>query len=234
MATFVLVHGAWHGGWCWNRVASLLRSAGHDVYTPTLTGLGERSHLLTPGIGLETHIQDVVNVLEFEDLRDTVLVGHSYAGMVITGVADRAATRLARLVYLDAYVPKSGESLTDQMSPERRKLFEQQVQALREGYRLQSAGPDFFGITDPDDVEWATARLVDHPVKTYRDKLNLTHSESAKLPRTFIWAKRGFGFNLIAERLRGDPGWAYHELDTGHDVMVTMPAELAHLLVATA
>ena len=110
MATFVLVHGSWHGGWCWQKVARLLRQPGHEVYTPTLTGLGERSHLATKKSGLELHIQDILNVLEFEDLHEVVLVGHSYAGLVITGVAERAPGRVARLVYLDAFIPHAGQS----------------------------------------------------------------------------------------------------------------------------
>src|SRR5437764_8833612 len=113
VATYVLVHGGGHGGWCYQRVARILRSAGHDVYTPTLTGLGERSHLMRPGIDLDTHILDIVNVLHYEDLRDVILVGHSYGGMVITGAADRASDRVGRLVYLDAANPKNGESLVD-------------------------------------------------------------------------------------------------------------------------
>src|SRR5712691_2750251 len=109
MAVFVLVHGGWHGGWCWRRVTPYLRAAGYDVYTPTLTGLGERAHLATPATGLDTHIRDVLGVLAFEELSDVVLVGHSMAGMVVTGVAERASERLAHLVYLDADVPRDGE-----------------------------------------------------------------------------------------------------------------------------
>jgi pimeloyl-ACP methyl ester carboxylesterase len=119
MATHVLVHGAWHGGWCWRKVTPLLRAAGHEVYTPTLTGLGERVHLGGPHIDLEMHIQDIVNVLEYGDLRDVILTGHSYGGMVITGVAERAADRLSHLIYLDAFVPSNGESLLGYMPPER-------------------------------------------------------------------------------------------------------------------
>ena len=132
MATFVLVHGAWHGGWCWKKVAPLLRSAGHEVYTPTLTGLGERDHLLTRDIGLDTHIQDIVNVLEYEELTQVVLVGHSYGGMVVTGVAERAHERLRQLVYLDAATPlgteRSLRALYQRYTPARWAAFEAQIQ----------------------------------------------------------------------------------------------------------
>src|SRR5215211_1043953 len=124
MATFVLVAGAWHGGWCWRKVTPLLRAAGHEVFAPTLTGLGERSHLAHPDVGLTTHIQDIVNLLEYEDLNDVVLVGHSYSGMVITGVAEQVPGRLAHLVYLDAFVPENGQALVDLLPPEGRQSNE--------------------------------------------------------------------------------------------------------------
>src|SRR5262245_14863398 len=123
MATFVLVHGAWHGGWCWQRVSPLLRARGHEVFAPTLTGLGERSHLLTREIGLETHVADVVNAIRWEDLTDVVLCGHSYGGMVISGAADRMADRVRSLVYLDAFVPADGQSIFDFMTAERAEGF---------------------------------------------------------------------------------------------------------------
>ena len=129
MATYVLVHGAWHGGWCWQRVTPLLRAAGHEVLTPTLTGLGERSHLANSAIDLNTHIQDVVNVLEYEDLRKVILVGHSYGGMVITGVSERVPERLTHLVYLDAFVPRDGQSLLGFVGEPLRTAIQEQAQA---------------------------------------------------------------------------------------------------------
>src|SRR5258705_1716413 len=122
-STYVLVHGAWHGGWCWKRVAPALRAAGHEVYTPTLTGLGERAHLANPAIDLATHISDVVNLLEAEELNEVVLLGHSYGGMVVTGVADRAPARLRRVIYLDAFLPEDGKSLLDYLHPDRRSII---------------------------------------------------------------------------------------------------------------
>ena len=155
MSTFLLVHGAWHGGWCWKRVTPLLRAAGHEVFTPTLTGLGERKHLMSPDIGLDTHVQDVVGVLEYEDLRDVILVGHSYAGMVITGVAGRTPERIAHLVYLDAFVPEDGKSLMDYQPPEMAELFHEGTRTEGEGYKLPAViPPEVFGVTGEADLAW--------------------------------------------------------------------------------
>ena len=159
------MHGGGHGGWCYQRVARILRSAGHDVYTPTLTGLGERSHLMRPGIDLDTHILDIVNVLHYEDLRDVILVGHSYGGMVITGAADRASDRVGRLVYLDAANPKNGESLVDVAG--KIILATREFGQTVDGVELVLF-PDpeilkLFGVTDPDDLDWMTERLTPHP-----------------------------------------------------------------------
>ena len=153
MATFLLVHGGWAGGWHWREVASLLRAAGHEVFTPTLTGLGERVHLASPDVGLDTHIQDILMVLEYEELRDVILIGYSYSGMVITGVAERAADRLAHLVYLDAYVPRDGESLLDMLGPDAAAFIEQAAQAYGDGWRIPHDPPD-------------APRRTPHPLKT--------------------------------------------------------------------
>jgi len=151
-STYVLVHGAWHGGWCWKKVAPALRAAGHEVYTPTLTGLGERAHLANPAIDLAMHIADVVNLLEAEELDKVVLVGHSYGGMVVTGVADRAASRLRRVVYLDAFLPENGKCLLDYLHPDRRNLINQgQI-----GGYVDPLPLEIFGVTDREDVAWAT------------------------------------------------------------------------------
>ena len=160
MATYVLVHGAWHGGWCWKRVAPLLRAAGHEVYTytPTLTGLGERAHLLSRDIDLDTHITDIVNVLAYEELTDVVLVGHSYGGMVIAGVADRVPERVAHLVYLDAFVPRDGQAVHDIFSPE----FAAHLQALAlaegDGWRIPAPPAASYGVTAAADLAWVAAK----------------------------------------------------------------------------
>ncbi len=234
MATYVLVHGAWHGGWCWQRVTPLLRAAGHEVFTPTLTGLGERSHLAGPEIDLNTHIQDVVNVLEYEDLRKVILVGHSYGGMVITGVTERAADRLAHVVYLDAFVPQNGQALVDLVAPQFREGVQQQEQAA-DGL-LPSFPVEQYGIFADADVRWVRAKLVPHPFKTLTTAVRLTNPAAAVLPRTYIYCNNpamGF-FEAFAERTKAGKGWRYRELATGHDAMVTMPRELTGLLLELA
>ena len=160
MSTFVLVHPAWFGGWCWARLAPLLVANGHDVRTPTLTGLGERAHLARPEIGLETHVQDVVNVFEYEDLRDVILVGNSSAGVVITGVADRVPERIANVVYLDAFIPEDGQSMLDMIPPDRRTPMLALVESEGEGWLVPRFAPtpwdkfvpEAWGITDKADL----------------------------------------------------------------------------------
>jgi len=228
MTTFVLVHGAWHGGWCWQRVAWLLRVAGHDVYTPTLTGLGERAHLLGPEIRLHTHVQDIVGVLEYEDLRDVVLVGHSYSGMVITGVAEQAAERLRHLVYLDAFVPVDGQSMNDLLAPEVVTVFNEQARLEGNGYGIPPLS-DSFGITAADDLAWVRARLGMHPLNTHLDPVQLSNQLAHRLPRTYLYCG-GPILKAVADRLRSDPDWHVLDFETGHDAMVTEPEALSRLL----
>ncbi len=238
MATYVLVHGACHGGWCWRRVAPLLRAAGHEVFTPTLTGLGERAHLAHRGIDLEAHIEDVAAVLAYEELREVVLVGHSYAGMVITGVAERAADRLAQLVYLDAGVPRDGEAGLDLFAPEEVAAMRAQVAATGEGWRLPPPGGERpWDVTAPDDVRWVRSKVTPHPFATFTQPLRLANYAAAAVPRTFIHctaAPPAPWRRLSLRRVRAEPGWRYRALPTGHEAMVTMPRELADLLLATA
>jgi pimeloyl-ACP methyl ester carboxylesterase len=169
MATYVLMHGAWYGGWCWRKVTPLLRAAGHEVHAPTLTGLGERVHLAAPAVGLDTHVQDVLHVLEYEDLSGVVAVGHSYGGLVIAGVADRAPERLAHLVYLDADIREDGEAFVDGLPPARRAALEARVRTDGAGWRLPldvDSALDGYGVDDPAERRWMAARLVPHPWKT--------------------------------------------------------------------
>jgi pimeloyl-ACP methyl ester carboxylesterase len=230
VATLVIVHGAWGGGWRWARVASLLRAAGHDVFTPTLTGLGERAHLARPEIDLTTHVQDVVNVLAYEDLRDVALVGHSYGGMVVTGVADRVPERLGQLVYLDAYVPRDGESMLDVIDPARRPLIEEQVRTLGEGWRIPAPGPI---------MDWRAE--VAQPFRTYAEPIRLTNPAAAAIPRTYVrctidsFTARRDGpavasFAPHAERARA-AGWRYRELEADHSCARTSPEAVAELLL---
>jgi pimeloyl-ACP methyl ester carboxylesterase len=238
MATFVLVHGGWHGGWCWRKVTPLLRAAGHEVHSPTLTGLGERAHLATPLTGLETHIQDVLGVLAFEELRDVVLVGHSMAGMVVTGVAERAPERLAHLVYLDASVPRDGECDLDcnGLRGAARAAFE--ARAGSDGLLAPRLRAHMFGIASAEDSAWVNGKLTPHPIKAFTDPLRVTDATRFAGRRTFVLCSEGkdaaSAETQTAARVLAEPGWRYHELATGHDAMVTAPRELSELLLEAA
>lgn len=226
--TFVLVHGAWHGGWCWKKTVPLLRAAGYDVFTPTLTGLGERVHLLAPNIDLATHIDDVLGVLEYEDLSNVVLVGHSYGGMVISGVAEQAHPRLARLVYLDAFLPEDGKALRDYAPGD---VLDEMVNTQGDGWRLPSfMFAEDFGVTDQNDAAWVNSRLGDQPYKTFTQPLDLPAHSGDDIQRAYILTTQDT-FVPHAERAR-QAGFDYDELfSAGHDSMVTQPAELVELLL---
>lgn len=237
MATFVLVHGATHGGWCWRRVVPLLRSAGHEVFVPTLTGLGERAHQAHPGIDLDTHVQDIVGILEYEDLERVVLVGHSYAGTVIAGVADRAPERIAHLVYLDGAAPSDGQALLALFSTDGQAALRDEVAAEGDGWRLLPGDPAFYGITDPEDAAWVRAKLTPQPFKTFTQPLRLTNPAGFAGPKTLIAcvaAAPAAWRDAMIERARAEPGWRYREVATGHDAMITTPREVADLLLEAA
>ena len=230
---FVLVHGAWHGGWCWVRVADRLRAAGHIVHTPTLTGLGERSHLLSPQVTLDTHITDITNVIEWEELDDVVLVGHSYAGTIITGVADRMAARLARLVYLDAQILPPGYSLFDLLGKD---TAGKRLAAIRQtggGMGAAPLPPEVFGVKDPADAAWVKRRMSLQPVGTYRQTFELKAPIGNGVPKTYIDCTVDPMANLDAmkQQARSEPGWSVRTLAAGHDAMVTAPGPLANMLI---
>lgn len=227
--TYVLVHGAWHGSWCWRHVTPLLTAGGHKVLTPTLTGLGDRAHLLRPEISLATHVADVATAIETEELADVILVGHSYAGMVITGAAERCADRIKRLVYLDALVPVHGQSGFDLNSEQFRETLEADAREHGDGYKVTALTPQALGITDPTDAEWVAARLVPHPIGTFRDPVE-ARDRVPSIASTFIFCTR-FGFSDTAARCRAN-GWPVLEIDSGHDAMITNPQELAELLLS--
>jgi pimeloyl-ACP methyl ester carboxylesterase len=238
MSTFVLVHGGAHGGWCWGKLAPLLRAAGQEVYTPTMTGVGERSHLLSDTIDLDVHIQDVVSVLDFEDLSEIILVGHSYGGLVITGVADRAIARVAHLVYLDAVIPVNGESLMTIM-PET-LASARSAGHVSNGVELvlwpeEEAGR-FYGVTDPNDLAWMQTRLTPHPWKTFEQPLELQHEQDlARIPRAVVNATRNeHRASLVEQKIRHDRADRIWDLDTGHDLMITEPESVAELLLRLA
>jgi pimeloyl-ACP methyl ester carboxylesterase len=233
MATFVLVHGGWHGGWCWKKVVPLLRAAGHDALAPTLTGLGERAHLLTPTVDLETHIRDVAGVLTYEDLERVVLVGHSYGGMVITGVADRCAERVAHLIYLDAFVPGDGQCLIDLLPPARAAFFRERAEVEGDGWRVPAVPVENFGVTGEADLAWAAPKVGPHPMATFTQPVRCREAVLASLPRTYVrcTAFPNDGFDNAATKVRAASGWQYRELPAGHDAMITVPEDLAVLLL---
>lgn len=226
--TFLVCHGAWSAGWAWKKMHPLMQAAGHRLITPSYTGLGERAHLAHQGLDLDAHIQDMLNVISYEDLRDVVLVGHSYGGMVATGVADRARERIAQLIYIDAFVPRDGQSLFD--------LNEVAIANMREaartgdGWRIppMQTPPD----TSSADVEWLSARRVAMPIKCFEQKLQLKHGETS-LPRSYIYATRitpADTFGQFAKRARNETGWRYLEIDASHSPNVTAPQALMAML----
>lgn len=240
MATFVLIHGAWVGGWIWKCLVPILRTAGHDVYTPTLTGLGERCHLLRPDIDLDTHIQDVVNLISYEDLFDVILVGWSYAGMVITGVAERVPDRVAHLVYLDADVPENGQSRFDLETPEGRASWETSAREHGEGwYSPFFVNDDTARAVVADDTlrRWCLAHLNGqrHPLKTLTQPVKISHPAALALPRTYISCIVDTGelYAGMAEKVRSRSGWRYREVQANHFAPITHPQDIAELLFDT-
>jgi pimeloyl-ACP methyl ester carboxylesterase len=231
--TFVLVHGAWHGGWCWPRVADRLRSTGHKVFTPTLTGLGERSHLLSPQIDIATHVTDVVNVIKWERLTDIVLCGHSYGGFVISGVAEKIAAAIRSIVFLDAFVPHEDDSPQSLTGP---AIQEGIRAALQRGDLSMPPRPaEFFGVNKADRA-WVDALCVPQPIGTFTYKIALTGAREKIARKTYIRAKSypNPGFDKAFAAAQSDPSWHTYEVPCGHDVMVDMPERLSELLLEAA
>jgi pimeloyl-ACP methyl ester carboxylesterase len=222
MATYVFVAGGGWGGFIWRTVADLLRAKGHDVFTPTLTGLGERVHLASPQIDLDTHLQDILNLLEYEDLHEVILVGHSYGGMVITGVAERVPQLLAHLVYLDALVPQDGQSALDVAGPSMRTRFEGRARARGDGWR----------ILPPSG---APPRMTAHPFKSLLDPLLIQNPAAASILRSFVYCTQSGEecLDRVAARVQAE-GWHYYEMETGHMAMITAPKEVVDVLLEIA
>jgi pimeloyl-ACP methyl ester carboxylesterase len=235
MATYVLVHGSWWGSWCWKEVARLLRAAGHDAYTPSQTGVGERVHLLSPAVTLDTHIQDVSGTLLYEDLREVVLVGWSYGGMVVTGVAERMPDRIAHLVFLDAFVPRDGESVLRMLGPAATLLALDQARKEGDGWRIGSTGDP--NAPQPEDN--SRGRSSPQPLQTILQPMTVRNPIAAALPRTYIrctnrqWPSDAYMDAVAAtlERCAATAraaGWGYHDLATSHGgAMNTAPHILA-------
>lgn len=221
--TFVLVHGAWHGGWCWRRVNDRLVAKGHRVYAPTLTGVADRSHLLSASVNLSTHIVDIANLIRWEEINDVVLCGHSYGGMVVTGVADQMPKRISALVYLDAFVPESGQSWADL-----------RLRDTPAGLTLPPTSAEVFRVNERDR-QWVDRQCTPHPVACATEKLQLTGDHHAVPRKLYIRATDfpSVAFDRACERARSDPRWIVKELSCGHDAMLDMPDALAEILDAT-
>jgi pimeloyl-ACP methyl ester carboxylesterase len=226
--TLLVCHGAWSGGWSWKKMFPLAEAAGCRLVVPTYTGLGEREHLAHPGIDLETHIQDILGVVKFEDLSDVILLGHSYGGMVATGVTDRIRHRIRQLIYLDAFVPCHGQSLLDLNEPARPTM-----EALAKSGDSWRVPPNPTSSDTADaDLEWLSKRRVPMPLKCFQMKLTLRHGEPA-MPRSYIYATRippADTFGQFARRARSEPGWRYFEIDASHSPNVTAPDALMKVL----
>ena len=239
--TYVLVHGAWHGGWCWREVAETLRSQGHRVFTPTQTGLGERRHLLSRDITLDVFVDDIANLMEAEELRDAILVGHSFGGCVISGVADRMPEAVRHLVYLDSQILEPGQIAFEVMPADvvavRRKLAAEQGGGVAIPPPTLEALSAAFGIpADSPELVWVSRRVTPHPLGTYESPLRLKNAVGNGRPCTYIACTAPFYAPLERARqwARRQSGWRWQEIATGHDAMVTAPAELARMLLAVA
>jgi pimeloyl-ACP methyl ester carboxylesterase len=231
--TFVLVHGAWHGGWCWRRVADLLEQGGHKVFTPTLTGLGERSHLLRAGINVTTHITDVVNVLKCERLSDVVLCGHSYGGLVVSGVAERMTAAIGSIVFLDAFLPDNGDSMEQLTS---QAVRDQLKGATERGDLGVPPRPAAAFLVNDKDQAWVDAMCVPQPIGTMTEKLKLSGARERIGKKAYIRAAAypNPGFDKAYARVKADRAWRSYEVPCGHDVMVDMPERLAEILLEVA
>ncbi|GAA1908245.1 alpha/beta hydrolase [Streptantibioticus ferralitis] len=241
MSTFLLVHGAWHSGGCWQRVVPLLESAGHRALAPSLTGYGDKAHLLGPEVGLDTHVDDIVRLIDEEDLTEVILVGHSYAGLVISSAANAVPDRIAHLVYLDAMVPEDGETAGD-VQPVTQKLIDLAAKSDG-GWRVpplpeQPAPFGLFGVTEPADVAWLRSMLSDQPVRCLQQPVRLDNPAANTIPRTHIHCvgatPEGITRRPVPPIQPNGSSAQVWELPTGHDCMITMPADLSELLLKLA
>ncbi len=235
---FVLVHGAWHGGWCWRRVADVLAARGHRVFAPSLTGVGDRAHLFSKDISLKTHVEDILSLIDTEELNDFVLVGHSYGGFVISGVADTLRERVSRYVYLDASVPPdmspgASFSWAGFNPPEAREARLKSVREQGNGVALSAPPPSAFAVTEPSDVAWLRRHLRPMPLQTFIGTFTFKDSGSNGLKRTYVASTKPPYALLVSthNRIKGDPTWSFATIEAGYDSMVTAPNKLANLLM---
>lgn len=236
MATYLLVHGAWHGGWCWGRVADILRNAGHTVFTPTLTGLGERAHLASPDVDLDCHINDILGVIDMEEIDDAILCGHSYGGQVITPALDRRVDKFRAAVWLDAFVPQDGQSLMDGWPPERAQHVREEVARSGDGWKMPPMPPEYFGVMNADDADWVTRRCVPQPLKTFSQPVHLSGAWETVAKKMYLLAELhpNSSFDRFSEPLSEKPDWDVRSIAAGHDVMIDTPELLSEILLELA
>jgi pimeloyl-ACP methyl ester carboxylesterase len=231
--TFVLVHGAWHGAWCWRRVSDLLEAQGHKVFVPTLTGLGDKSHLLGPQVNLTTHITDVVNLIKWENLKDIVLVGHSYGGYIITGVAEQLQPNIASIVFLDAFVPENGESLAAGAS---QPVKDALAAAKGKGeITLKPVPASVFRVNEADRA-WVDGKCTPQPIATMEEAIKVTGARDKIAKKAYIRAKGypSVPFDAMQTKYKANIAWRSYEMTAGHDAMVDQPKELTKILIAVA
>ncbi len=233
MTAFVLVHGAWHGGWAWQRVADRLRARGHSVYTPTLTGLGERTHLLRPGINLSQHIADVLGVVKYERLNDIALVGHSYGGCVISGVAEAAPDAIRSIVFLDAFIPDNGDATVDLVQPAVQMVIRAAVERGDTTVPVRNAAA--FNVNEKD-CAWVDSLATPQPIGTMTEKITLTGARDRIPKKTYIRASGypNVSFDKAHARVKADSAWRTYEVPCGHDVMIDAPDRLTEILLEVA
>jgi pimeloyl-ACP methyl ester carboxylesterase len=233
--TYILVHGAWHGSWCSKRVRPALQSAGHNVFTPTLTGLGERSHLNSAAVDLSTHIADIVNLIKWEELLDVVLCGHSYAGCVITGVADQIPDRIRALVFLDAFVLENGESFMDIVPSEVAQAVRDQAKAAGEGWKTNPIPAHILGVRDLQDVAWVDAQCTPQAIATFEERVKLTGNLEHIEDIAYMFPTECHSNLLVSHERAKAKGWKIRTIDnSGHDFMIDHPQKLADFLLEYA
>lgn len=230
--TFVLVHGSWHGGWCWARLARRLVAAGHRVLAPSLTGHADRAHLLSPAVGLSTHVEDIAALLVHEEIDDAVLLGHSYGGMVVTGVADRLPGRIRLLAYLDAHVPDDGQSMCDLIGEAVTQRLRARVEAEGFGWILPASPAAMFG-TGGEDAAWIDRKATPMPWRCYAEPVALAGGLADVRARAYLRCTRHerVYFDAAAGRARA-AGWPVRALPAAHNAMITHPDLLAEALLA--
>jgi pimeloyl-ACP methyl ester carboxylesterase len=233
--TYVLVDGAWHGSWCWKRVRAALQSAGHNVFTPTLTGLGERSHLNSAAVDLSTHIADIVNLIQWEELSDVVLCGHSYAGCVITGVAEQIPDRLRALIFLDAFVLENGESFMDIVPSRVAQAVRDQAKTTGEGWKTNPIPAHILGVRDPHDVRWVDTQCTAQAIATFEERIKLTGNFEHIQNIAYMFPTECHANLQVSHERAKAKGWKIRTMDhSGHELMIDHPQELAEFLLEYA